>query len=84
MEKELEILKTIKQVDAPPFLFTRIEEKIRVHAGEYLNTKKTVLYLTGIVSVIVLNVWIIYGQKPESKQNIAAEMQLVESNQLYE
>ncbi len=84
MEKELEILKTIKQVDAPPFLFTRIEEKIRVHASEYLNTKKTVLYLTGIVSVVVLNVWIIYGQKQESKQNIAAEMQLVESNQLYE
>ena len=84
MEKELEILKTIKQVDAPHFLFTRIEGKLRLHADEYLNTKKTLLYLAGIACVIVLNIWIIYSQKPEPKQNLAAEMQLVESNQLYE
>jgi len=84
MEKELEILKTIKHVDAPPFLFTRIEEKIRGQVNDYLSVRKTALYLTGIAAIIIVNAWIIIGQKPEPKENLAAEMHLVETNQLYE
>lgn len=84
MEKELEILKTIRQVDANPFLFTRIEEKIRARVNDYLSTRKTIFYLAGITAILVINIWMITGQKHEPKKNLAAEMELVESNQLYE
>ncbi len=84
IEKELEILKTIKPAAVNPFLFTRIEEKIRAGVGDYLSTRKTVLYLAGIVMILMINIWMILGQKNESRQNLASEMELVETNQLYE
>jgi hypothetical protein len=89
IENKLDALKQIKQVDAPPFLFTRIKQQI--HA---LNTVEAPLqwkWTFGVASVVILllNIASLLNtpESTPSKQtgieNIVTSMDLATSNTLY-
>lgn len=84
MEKELDILDRIGQVDAPPFLFTRIQEKVKAQLAERFTKKQAILCLVGMVVVIAINVFALRSSAPEPKENdLVSGMNLSPSNQLY-
>ena len=93
IQREINIeenLNRIAKVDAPPFLFTRIEAKI---ASEYAPTSRsyTGLSIASSCIIIALNIWLISDAestdlKVENKDAISIisnSIGLEESNQLY-
>lgn len=84
MENRLDILEKIKQVDTPPFLFTRIQNKIQQHIADKISKKQAIAYACGIVIIIVLNVLAFEAKKnSENDNDLVNKMDLSPSNQLY-
>lgn len=86
MKKDsLHILEKIEKAEVSPFLLTRIQAKLLEEFSERLSTRKTVIYLTGIALIVVLNVIVLGSKnKPENNPGLVSEMNLVPSNQLYQ
>lgn len=79
-------LKSIKKVDAPAFLLTRIEAKINSNEKNVVSSKKIALALACTMTLIIGNV--LFVQQSNSKvsdpqTSIFDNMNLVNSNQLY-
>lgn len=84
MEKELQKLERIEKVDTPPFLFTRIQEKVKQQLTERVSTRQAVLYMTGIALVILINVFTLRSSGSREPENaLATELGLSPENQLY-
>ncbi len=87
IEEKLNKLSKIEQVDAPPFMFTRIQQKINEFKPQEIPTYfKWSLGLTAIV-IIALNVAVIKNQNinaQSSLDKVAAEMQLKNNNNFYD
>ncbi len=86
MKKDpLHILEKIEKAEVSPFLLTRIQAKLQEEFLDHLSTRKTVVYLTGIALIVVLNVIVLGSKsKPESDTGLVSEMNLAPSNQLYQ
>ena len=85
LNTELQQLETIQSADVPPFLFTRIEQRIQ---NEMLNlvTPKLKWALSGAVLVLfTLNVLLIskYRSHSNNGTNLAKTMQLLPNNNFY-
>lgn len=52
----LEPLEHINQVDAPPFLFTRIEQRIKSNALEKVTPVKLGLITASFVMILLINI----------------------------
>lgn len=79
-------LKSIKKVDAPPFLLTRIEAKINENQKNIVSTKKIAIALTCTVALILGNVIFIQRTNKtnyDTETSVFESMNLVNSNQLY-
>lgn len=63
------MLKDVKAVDAPPFMFTRIQEKINAIDEAAPSLKWTVAF--GMVVIIAVNVFLFSrpGEKPRGVAN---------------
>lgn len=85
MEKDqLHILNKIEAVEVSPFLFTRIQAKVQEQIFDRFSTRKSVVYLTGIALIIIVNVIALRTMNaPDQNLNLVSELNLAPSNQLY-
>lgn len=80
----IELLENIKKVDAPPFLFTRIEAKIAHVTSDKLNWKWALSGLATLALVLTINITLsqnVVDEEPNN--NIVSELNLSPTNQLY-
>ena len=89
-DTDFERLSRIQKVDAPPFLFTRIEAKINALKEEVYPIRWIRLALAGFVVLMLLNIWLVgqnvSGGSSVGEDNMAvlsAGVELYQSNQLY-
>lgn len=80
-------LRSIKKVDAPHFLLTRIEAKINSNLKNIVSTKKIAVGLAFTIVLILGNVIFFMQQSntkiTNSEISIFESMNIVTSNQLY-
>jgi hypothetical protein len=55
INRKIEALKGIKRVEAPPYLFTRIEAQIKKQSTESYSKKAVLGYFAGLLLLIILN-----------------------------
>jgi hypothetical protein len=85
MKPNLDILNQIKQVDAPPFLFTRIQQQID-NGSRYFFSKRLAWSLgVSFAIVVIMNVALLsYNAKiNRTNTNLAEVMDLMPNNSLY-
>ena len=89
MSDEFDPLRKVQKVEAPPFLFTRIEAKILRKQEEWVPVKwvmgtSMALVLLAIFNLSVLSNRIqINSSNYDAAEAVATSMQLLDSNQLY-
>lgn len=79
-------LNRIKQVDAPAFLFTRIESKINASKKNVIPARKIAFGLACVMMLVLGNVLIMKQSSrslTDNKSSVFEEMNLTNSNQLY-
>lgn len=79
-------LKSIKKVDAPPFLLTRIEAKISAHQRNIISSKKIAIALSFTIALIIGNLFIlkqVNSSTSSSQSSLFESMKIDNSNQLY-
>lgn len=89
-DTDIERLSRIQKVDAPPFLFTRIEARINALQEEVYPIRWVRLALAGFAVLMLLNVWLVgqnigtsSGPVEDSENLLSAGVELYQSNQLY-
>lgn len=88
--KELEVLEKVNRVEAPPFLFTRIEARIQAQLNEQLPIRWVWVSLSTMLLLVVVNTLILVGNTQHSNasnsgiHHISEEMGMQTSNQLYQ
>lgn len=85
MKPNLDILNQIKQVEAPPFLFTRIQQQID-NGSSYTFSKRLAWSLSvSFAIVVIMNVAVLnYNSKTNrNNTNVAEVMDLMPNNSLY-
>lgn len=85
MQNELDNLKLIEKVEAPPFLYTRIMQRIETETAK--PQMKNFTWAIGISMVIILAFNIIAissrGRQSEKNNSLIMELSLVPQNNLY-
>ena len=86
LEMNLNDLQNIQKVDASPFLWTRIESKISQIVEDRVSKKQLVLYFASLVVLITINIYAFSSSNPNSSSNsnLADQLELVDTNQLYQ
>ena len=85
MENELNILDQVQKVSAPPFLLTRIQQRIRnKKESQFSPTLSWVLSL-GLAIIVVVNGAVLTNMIIASKQEktLLQSMNLLPNNELY-
>ncbi len=88
---KLDLLKQIKQVDAPPFLLTRIRQQIDNLSNVEAPVKWKWAFAASAILILALNVSIFFkyddttasAGKNTGIENVVNSMNLTTSNQLY-
>ena len=82
--EELELLKKVSKVDAPPFLLTRIQAKIRSGEAEQLPAAWGWAGSLAFGLLLLLNV-VAVGRSNEAApaQSLAEQLQMTQNEQLY-
>ncbi len=87
MNNPIELLDQIKKVDAPPFLVTRIRQKIENSRQSRFSTGISWSLGISLLVVVVLNITIMMKQTHSTKtaqdSNLAVAMNLIPTNSLY-
>lgn len=79
-----EVLAKVKKVDAPPFLFTRIQA--RLEDVKSMSKSQWVLIVTSLATLFIINAMVIRNSSATSKNDQSSISQLYQvnpSNQLY-
>jgi hypothetical protein len=85
MKDLLKSLEEIKKVDAPEFLFTRIQEKIKRQAEEWIVPEKAWMAILTFVLLLIINIYAIRQLRFHSNErSLAQAFQLMPDNNLYE
>jgi hypothetical protein len=88
IDKKLELLKKIQKVDAPPFLLTRIMERIDSHTIEKAPASWRLAFVATVIVILGLNVSILFnspGKKNEKGiEEVISSMELSNTNDLYD
>ncbi len=83
-----DMLDNIGRVDAPPFLLTRIGQRIANAAAQRVQPVWAVAAGVSLVLVLALNVYVMTGTQktasPRPQSDLAAAMELYPQNSLYE
>jgi len=87
-QDHIQLLKKIKQVDAPNFLYTRIEAKINQLQQNYTPLKWVAVSTTAFCLLFILNFTAInrhYANQAneQTMQSLVEKMNLITTNQLY-
>ena len=87
IDNKLDKLKGIREVEAPPFLFTRIQQQIANLADAPAPVKWRVAFVTAAIVLIVLNTGILLRSSSQSKtqglEQVVNSLQLSSSNDFY-
>jgi hypothetical protein len=86
IDNKLDKLKSIRQVDAPPFLFTRIQQRIQNLADAPAPVKWKLAFVSAAIILIVLNTGILLKSsqsKTQGVEPIVNSLQLSSSNDFY-
>ena len=81
-----ELLQNIEQVEAPAFLFTKIQARISQELEEFVPVKYVWAAAFSLMVLLVLNVWTIQESSIQTEDNIAVmveEMDLIPSNSFF-
>ena len=89
IDTELEKLTSIKPVEAPTFLFTRIEQRIAEASRTSISPKIRFAVLSSLLALAVVNIIVLSSfaeetVSPSGIRQLASEMNLSSSNDLYE
>ncbi|MBP6673470.1 MAG: hypothetical protein KA247_09990 [Bacteroidetes bacterium] len=89
IDTELNTLQKIRPADAPPFLFTRIEQRIASRSDSTTSVKLRFVVVSSLFVLAVLNVIAVSSftvdRDPDTGiRHLASEMNLSSSNNLYE
>lgn len=87
LNNKLELLQQIQQVEAPPFLFTRIQQKIEAGSvSSKFSPKLTLSLIASFILLIVLNVTTLVKSSGEAKseENIVEATSIIPNNYLYQ
>ena len=86
IDDQIELLKTIQKVEAPPFLYTRIEARLKNSVIEAPKNWKLAFVFSAIL-IVCLNVLIFQlqfkNQKDTSIEQLAKGMRLNSNNYFY-
>jgi hypothetical protein len=80
------MLQDIERVEAPMFLFTKIQARISEQLDASVPVKYVWATAFSLMILVVLNVWTIQNSSLETKDNIAVmveEMDLIPNNSFY-
>lgn len=84
----MELLKKVKKVDAPYFMLTRIQAKIRANVAERTPVSWKLVGTMAFCTLLMLNVFLFIGTEESHLSNgaksLAAGMKLQSDNQLYD
>ncbi len=89
IDTELNTLKKIQPVSAPPFLLTRIEQRIAASSFSAASPKLRLAVFSTLVVLAIVNVLAVSSQSSRRSPGsdiriLASEMNLSSSNNLYE
>ena len=94
IDNKLDELKRIQQVDAPPFLFTRIQQQIQNLENTEAPVKWKWAFAASTIIILALNISILFKgannneltsntEKESGIENVVSSMKLSSSNNLY-
>lgn len=85
MNSETELLATIQKVEIPPFLITRIEQKIRGNRTEMVTPRWVFAVGLSIIIVLFININLIKNYKTNGaeKSSLVQSMNLLDDHNLY-
>lgn len=82
---DIEQLGKIQRVEAPPFLFTRIQQRIENERMQRVSTGKVVALAFSFAVILIINTLVFVGAKSEtnSTEMYANAINLTSTNTLY-
>jgi hypothetical protein len=87
IDNKLDKLKNIRRVDVPPFLFTRIKERIDSMSDAQVSKQWKLAFALTALLIVALNTGIIFQSSGREKKNnitdVVSAMQLSPSNDFY-
>ena len=83
MENEFDILKTIKKVETPPFLYTRILNVVQNREKEIIPAKWILATATCLMILFTVNIWIMQTNRKKTEPDLAVVFSLKPQNMLY-
>ena len=81
----LDPLHAVEKVEAPAFLFSRIEQKIDFIRENTVSKKVAVVWVTSVSMIVLFNLFILTQSSwiPTEKNNLLQSLQIQNSNSLY-
>jgi hypothetical protein len=78
-------LNTVEKVDTPPFLFSKIEQKISIIRENTISKNMGWAWITSISMIVLFNLFILTQSSwiPKEKNNLLQSLQIHHSNSLY-
>lgn len=85
IESHIDLLSQINKVEAPPFLLTRINQKLQSESSQFFSPRITRLIIAIFFLVLILNISLLVRNSNESDsgKSIAESMHLLPTNSLY-
>jgi hypothetical protein len=85
IHSNLDLLERIQKVDAPPFLMTRIQQKIHDAYINKLSPRLAFGLSVSFILIVILNLVVLVNYNRQSKQerNLVQSMNLMPNNSLY-
>ncbi len=74
MEDKLNILSNVKKAEAPPFLYTRITQRIQTLQQAPASVKFKFAFAAAAALVLILNVWVLAKNATHSQPPATTEM----------
>lgn len=87
IDKKLEALRKIRQVDAPDFLYTRIEAQLTQDNAQVVSGKWKLATVAAFAVIIMMNVLVVMSAAKPAGSNIGSvvnAMNLTTQNHLYD
>jgi len=87
MKSKLDLLQQVQKVEAPPFLYTRILQRISNFQEAPAPVQWRFAFITAGILLLVLNISILLSSKQKTENNnietVVSSMNLSTSNELY-
>ncbi len=83
IEKELESLKGIRKIDAPPFLYTRILNTIQKRQKEIMPVKWVLAAVAFLILVFAINITAINASQKNKESDLTEIFALKSQNMFY-